>query len=139
MDAAPPRVKRALDQARAQRYLVQRLLVLDPSASAASRTARVRGKKRIMEDAGGRNLKLALWTLLSALLRAFGRITRRLFIALGLIAAPAVLGYAQFESIIETIDSHYSQQIDAYLGIDRNAIARLRDRAYFAQIGRAHV
>lgn len=98
-----------------------------------SSSARVRGKKSIMEDAGGRNLKLALWTLLSALLRAFGRFTRRLFTALGLIAAPAVLGYAQLESIIETIDSYYAQQIDAYLGIDSNAIERLHDRAYFAQ------
>ena len=63
----------------------------------------------------------------------FSRITLRLFIALGVIAAPAVLGYIELESIIKTIDSHYSPQIDAYLGIDRNAIARLHDRAYFAQ------
>ena len=89
--------------------------------------------KRIVEDAGGTNLKLALWTLLLGLLRAFGRFTGRLFIALALIAAPAVLGYTQLESIIETIDSHYSRQIDAYLGIDRDSIIRLHDRAYFAQ------
>src|SRR4030095_11545144 len=30
------------------------------------------------------------------------------------------------------IDSHYSRQIDAYLGIDKNTIYRLHDPAYFA-------
>jgi membrane peptidoglycan carboxypeptidase len=51
----------------------------------------------------------------------------------GVVAALAILGYVQFESIVETIDARYSDEIDAYLGTDRNAIARLHDRTYFAQ------
>ena len=50
-----------------------------------------------------------------------------------MLVALVVLGYVGFEFIVETIDSHYSRQIDAYLGIDKNAIARLHDPAYFAE------
>src|SRR5207249_2117456 len=57
----------------------------------------------------------------------------RFFVALGVLVALAVLGYVGFEFIVETIDSRYSPQIDAYLGIDKNAISRLHDPAYFAQ------
>src|SRR5438105_827218 len=68
-----------------------------------------------------------------ALLRFFGRIVRRFFVAVGVLVALAVLGYVEFESIVETIDARYSMQIDAYLGIDKSTIARLHDPAYFAQ------
>ena len=39
----------------------------------------------------------------------------------------------RLEEIVETVDSRYSDEIDDYLGIDRTTIARLHDRAYFAQ------
>src|SRR5437763_11315998 len=65
--------------------------------------------------------------------RFFGRIVRRFFVAVGVIVALAVLGYVEFESIFEWIDSRYAQQIDGYLGIDQYTIARLHDPAYFAQ------
>ena len=85
-----------------------------------------------MEGAGS-NLKLVLSTLPRVVARFFGRIIRSFFVVLSVLGALAVLGYIEFESIIETIDSRYSNEVDAYLGIDRNAIARLRDSAYFAQ------
>ena len=72
-------------------------------------------------------------TLPWAVVRFFGRITRRVLVAVGVIVALLVLGYVWFEEIVETIDSHYAKEIDDYLGIDRSTIARLRDRAYFAQ------
>ncbi len=86
-----------------------------------------------MEKVDRRNLKLFVLTLPWALVRLVGRIIKRLLIALGVLVALAVLGYVGFESIVETIDSRYSEQIDAYLGIDKNAIARLHDPAYFAE------
>jgi membrane peptidoglycan carboxypeptidase len=86
-----------------------------------------------MEGASGNHFKVIFLTLPWAVLRFFGRIIRRFFVVLGVVAALAVLGYVKFESIVETIDARYSNEIDAYLGIDRSAIARLHDRAYFAQ------
>ena len=86
-----------------------------------------------MSDASDSSSKLALLTLPWAVLRFFGRTIRWFFVALGVLAALAILGYVEFESIVETIDSRYSDHIDAYLDIDRNAIERLHDRAYFAE------
>ena len=86
-----------------------------------------------MDGGGSSNFKRILLMMPWAVLRFFGRIIRRFFVAVGVLTAIAVLGYVEFESIIETIDSRYSHQIDAYLGTDRNAVARLRDPAYFAQ------
>jgi hypothetical protein len=43
------------------------------------------------------------------------------------------VGYVGFEFIIGMVDSRYSREIDAHLGIDRNAISRLHDPAYFAE------
>ena len=80
----------------------------------------------------GRFKRVAL-TLPWRVLRFFGRLVRRFFVSVGVLAALAAVGYVEFESIVATIDSRYSTQIDAYLGIDRNAIARLSDPAYFAQ------
>ena len=68
------------------------------------------------------------WTLL----RLLGRTIKGLLIALGVLVVVACVGYLGFESIVEALDSRYSERIDAYLGIDGDAISRLRDPAYFA-------
>ncbi len=86
-----------------------------------------------MEDASGSSIKVTLMQLPWAVVRFIGRLVLRFFVALGVLAALAVVGYFELESIIEAIDSRYASEIDAYLRIDRNAISRLRDRAYFAQ------
>ena len=86
-----------------------------------------------MEGKVRKKLKRVLLTLPWAVLRFFGRIVRRFFVALGVVVALLILGYIGLEEIIETIDSRYSSEIDNYLGIDRSTIARLHDRAYFAQ------
>ena len=73
-----------------------------------------------------------------------GRLIRRLvfavtiavrgaLVAVGVVVGVAILGYIEFESIVEFVDSRYSDEIDAYLGIDKSAIARLHDSAYFAR------
>ncbi|HEY2816853.1 MAG TPA: transglycosylase domain-containing protein [Casimicrobiaceae bacterium] len=82
--------------------------------------------------------------LATRFIRFIGRTLRRLFIAVmvavrgvfvavGVIVGVAILGYVEFESIVEFIDSRYSQEIDAYLGTDKGAIVRLSDPAYFAR------
>src|SRR5204863_4042583 len=38
--------------------------------------------------------------------------------------------------IVETIDSRYSEEVDARLGIGKSAILRLHDSAYFAEQSR---
>ncbi|HWZ71323.1 MAG TPA: transglycosylase domain-containing protein [Casimicrobiaceae bacterium] len=86
-----------------------------------------------MEKVDRANLKLFVLTLPWTLLRFFGRVIKRFFIALGVLVALIVLAYVGFELIVETIDSRYSEQIDAYLGTDKNAISRLHDPAYFAE------
>src|SRR5947199_2387330 len=86
-----------------------------------------------MEQVEQGNFKRWLLTLPWALLRFFGRIVRRFFVAVGVLVALAVLAYVEFESIVETIDARYSAQIDAYLGIDKTTISRLHDPAYFAE------
>ncbi len=86
-----------------------------------------------MEKVNGENLKRAVLTLPWRVLCFLGRIVRRFFVALGVLVVLVIVAYVEFESIVEIIDAHYSEQIDAYLGIDKNAIARLRDPAYFAQ------
>ena len=86
-----------------------------------------------MEGNVRKKLQPVLLTLPWAVLRFFGRIVRRFFVALGVIVALLILGYVGLEEIIERIDSRYSSEIDNHLGIDRSTIARLHDRAYFAQ------
>ena len=63
----------------------------------------------------------------------FGGVIRWFFVAVGVLAALAILGYVEFESIIRMIDDRYANDIDTHLRIDREAIGRLHDRAYFAQ------
>ena len=86
-----------------------------------------------MEKVEHVTLKRWILTLPWALLRFFGRIVRRFFVAVGVAVALAVVGYVEFEEIVEAIDSRYSAEIDAYLGIDKDEIARLHDPAYFAE------
>ena len=86
-----------------------------------------------MEVARPQSLKRKLWSWPWEVLRFFGRLVRRFFVALGVIAALLIAGYFGLESIIETVDEHYADEIDERLDIDRSTIARLHDRAYFAQ------
>jgi membrane peptidoglycan carboxypeptidase len=86
-----------------------------------------------MEKVDERNLKRVVLMLPWALVCWLGRVVRRFFVAVGVLVALVVLGYVEFEFIVEAIDSRYWQQIDAQLGIDKNAISRLHDPAYFAQ------
>jgi membrane peptidoglycan carboxypeptidase len=86
-----------------------------------------------MENVEHGKFTQVLLTLPWRVLRFFGRIVRRFFVAVGVLAALAVVGYVEFESIIEALDTRYASRIDAYLGSDRNAILRLHDPAYFAQ------
>src|SRR5256885_4874600 len=78
-------------------------------------------------------LKHAVMTLPWALVCWLGRLIRRFFVTIGVLVALAVLGYVELESIIEAIDSRYWREIDEHLGIDKNAISRLHDPAYFAR------
>lgn len=87
----------------------------------------------MIEKVDNGHLKRVLLTRSWALVRRLGRIVRRFFVALGVLVALPILGYVEFESIVEMIDSRYSRQIDSYLGIDKNAISRLHNPAYFAQ------
>jgi membrane peptidoglycan carboxypeptidase len=74
-----------------------------------------------------------VWTLPWAIVRFVGRLLRHLFVTVGVLAALAVAGYVAFEPIVESIDARYADVIDARLGIDRRAIARLNDPTYFAR------
>lgn len=86
-----------------------------------------------MEDGGSNTPKFNLSSLPWAIVRGVGRLIRRFFVVLGVLVALVVVGYVEFEAIVEAIDARYADDIDERLGIDRNSIGRLRDRAYFAQ------
>jgi len=86
-----------------------------------------------VQDEGRGRVRLLLLALPGRALRFVGRIVRRFFVAVGVVAALAVVGYVEFESIVEAIDSRYADRIDTWLDLDRTTIARLRDPAYFAQ------
>ena len=85
-----------------------------------------------MEKIDPRSIARAVLTLPWALLRAIGRTLKWILIAVGAAVVVAVLGYFGFEAVAEVLDSRYSDRIDARLGTDHAAIARLRDPAYFA-------
>ena len=68
-----------------------------------------------------------------AILCFVGRVLRRFFLAVGVFVVLGFLGYVGFEFIIGMLDSRYSGELDAHLGIDKNAISRLHDPAYFAE------
>ncbi|HET7096075.1 MAG TPA: transglycosylase domain-containing protein [Casimicrobiaceae bacterium] len=86
---------------------------------------------------GENKLKHFLLTLPWAVVRFVGRFVRGIFVSMGLaigvLAALVVLAYIGFEEIVEVVDLHYADRIDAELGIDRSTIARLRDPTFFAQ------
>ena len=86
-----------------------------------------------MESGAGRPLGSSLLSLPWAFVRWIGRLIRRFLVVVGVLVALVVAGYVEFETIVEAIDARYADEIDARLGIDRTTIARLRDRAYFAQ------
>ncbi len=86
-----------------------------------------------MATVDGGNPRNNLSALPGALLRLVGGIIRRVVVALGVLAALAIPGFVGFEYIVEAIDAGYSAELDAHLGIDRHAIARLHDPAYFAE------
>ena len=86
-----------------------------------------------MEKVDRESLKVFVLTLPWRFVCFLGRIVRRFFVAVGVLVAVVILAYVNFESIVEAIDSRYHRQIDAYLAIDENAIARLHDPTYFAQ------
>ena len=85
-----------------------------------------------MEKAERANLTRVFMTLPRTLLRLLVRTTKGFLIVLGVLVVLGSVLYLELESIVEALDSRYSQQIDAYLGIDTNAISRLHDPAYFA-------
>ena len=85
-----------------------------------------------MEKIERPNLTRVFLMLPRTLLQLLGRTIKGSLMVLGVLVVLGVAGYVEFESIIEALDSRYSQQIDAYLGTDTNAIARLHDPAYFA-------
>ena len=86
-----------------------------------------------MEEVDRRSLTRVFLTLPWTLLRAAGKALKWLLIVLGAIVVVGAVGYIGFESIVEAVDSRYSQEIDAHLGIDKNTISRLHDPAYFAE------
>jgi membrane peptidoglycan carboxypeptidase len=108
-------------------------VLLAQRCNGAVSLAAIAGGRELMERVDRGKLKLFALTLPWAFVRWLGRVIRRFLLALGVLVALAVLGYVGLESIIEAIDSRYSRQIDARLGIDKNAIARLHDPAYFAE------
>ena len=59
---------------------------------------------------GGSRLKHFVLTLPWAIVRFLGRLVRRFLLALGVLAALAILGYVGFEYIVETVDSRYSRR-----------------------------
>ena len=61
------------------------------------------------------------------------RFLRRFCLTVGVCVVAACLAYVGFESIVGMLDSHFSEEIDAHLSIDKNDIARLHDPAYFAE------
>lgn len=58
---------------------------------------------------------------------------RGVFIVIGVAAATAAVVFVEFEAIVGGIDARYADRVDAWLGTDRQSIARLDDPAYFAQ------
>jgi hypothetical protein len=82
-----------------------------------------------LEEAKPDKPKSSLWMLPWRVVRFFGRLAAGCFVAVGVFVVLAIVGYVQFEEIVEAIDSRYSAEIDDHLGIDKATIARLRDPA----------
>lgn len=75
----------------------------------------------------------ALASLPRRILRFTGNVVAHLAGTLTLVAALGVLGFIGFETVVEAVDGAFPGAIDARLGTDHRAIARLRDPAYFAE------
>jgi membrane peptidoglycan carboxypeptidase len=86
-----------------------------------------------MEQGDHRDLKRVVLMLPWASVCALGRLVRRFFVTIGVLVGLVALAYVQFENIVQWIDARFGREIDAQLGIDRNAIYRLHDPAYFAR------
>jgi len=86
-----------------------------------------------MKEQTGAKLKRILLTIPWAIVRFFGRLTRGVLATIGVVVALVILGYVYAEEIFEAVDSRYFAEVDEHLDIDRSTIARLHDRAYFAQ------
>src|SRR4051812_32030735 len=69
------------------------------------------------------------WTIVCFVLRFL----RRFCLTVGVCVVTVFLAYMGFESIVGMLDSHFSEQIDSHLNVDKNPIARLHDPAYFAE------
>lgn len=67
------------------------------------------------------------------ILRVAAEFVRHLGGTIVVLAALGVAGFAGLETIVEAIDVAYPDAIDARLGTDRRAIARLHNPAYFAE------
>src|SRR5450759_4463036 len=91
------------------------------------------GERGIMVKVDGGNVMFIVLRVPWAILCFVGRVLRHFFLAVGVFVVLGFLGYGGFEFIIGMLDSHYSGEIDTHLGIDRNAISRLHDPAYFAE------
>jgi len=91
------------------------------------------GERGIMVKVDGGNVMFIVLRVPWAILCFVGRVLRHFFLAVGVFVVLGFLGYGGFEFIIGMLDSHYSGELDAHLGIDRNAISRLHDPAYFAE------
>ncbi len=66
------------------------------------------------------------------LLRLLARTVKVLLVAVGVLVVLGGVLYLELESIVEVLDTHFSDRIDAYLNIDKDAVTRLHDPAYFA-------
>jgi membrane peptidoglycan carboxypeptidase len=85
-----------------------------------------------MDEGDRPGLKRVILTLPWTLLRIVGRAVKWSLVAVGGVVVVGALSYFSFEGVIDAIDARYADEIDARLGIDHAAIARLRDPAYFA-------
>ncbi|MEO8442900.1 MAG: transglycosylase domain-containing protein, partial [Betaproteobacteria bacterium] len=86
-----------------------------------------------MMKVDGKNFVFTILRWPWAILCFAGRFFRRFCLAVGIFVVLGFLGYFGFEFIVGMVDSRFSEELDAHLGIDRNAISRLHDPAYFAE------
>jgi hypothetical protein len=86
-----------------------------------------------MEVARPQSLKHRLWSWPWAVLRFFGRLVRRFFVALGVLAALIIAGYFGWRRSSRRSTSTTPTRSTRAWTSTESTIARLHDRAYFAQ------
>ena len=86
-----------------------------------------------MVEVDSKNFMFRVLQVPWAILCFVGRLLRRFCLAVGIFVVLVFLGYVGFEFIVGMLDSRFSGELDARLGIDGNAISRLHDPAYFAE------